>query len=59
MTTFVLKDVLTDALPDARRYFKQSEIVLFRQAPEGQPQLALDKPSIGGKDPVMTPMAPA
>jgi hypothetical protein len=26
---------LTSAPPDARRYFKQSEIVLFRQAPEG------------------------
>lgn len=24
-----------DQCPDARRYFKQSEIVLFRQAPEG------------------------
>jgi vacuolar protein sorting-associated protein 26 len=26
---------LTDWYLDARRYFKQSEIVLFRQAPEG------------------------
>lgn len=25
------------SLADARRYFKQSEIVLFRQAPEGMP----------------------
>jgi vacuolar protein sorting-associated protein 26 len=30
------KDATADeVLPDARRYFKQSEIVLFRQAPEG------------------------
>ena len=28
-------EFLTDILRDARRYFKQSEIVLFRQAPEG------------------------
>jgi hypothetical protein len=26
---------MTNGVPDARRYFKQSEIVLFRQAPEG------------------------
>lgn len=45
--------------PDARRYFKQSEIVLFRQAPENMPQLALDKPSVGGKDPVQTPLTSA
>lgn len=46
-------------LIDARRYFKQSEIVLFRQAPENQPHLALDKPSIGGKEPERSPLIPA
>lgn len=44
---------------DARRYFKQSEIVLFRQAPENAPHLALDKPNIGGKEPEQTPLVPA
>jgi hypothetical protein len=33
---YAAKDATADeVLPDARRYFKQSEIVLFRQAPEG------------------------
>jgi hypothetical protein len=44
---------------DARRYFKQSEIVLYRQAPEQQPQLAIDQPGIGGKLPIHTPPTPA
>lgn len=44
---------------DARRYFKQSEIVLFRQTPEVVPQLAIDQPSLGGKLPVQTPPVPA
>ena len=30
-----LIQAFADILQDARRYFKQSEIVLFRQAPEG------------------------
>jgi vacuolar protein sorting-associated protein 26 len=51
--------LLTRLATDARRYFKQSEIVLFRQAPENAPHLALDKPSIGGKDPEETPLVPA
>lgn len=44
---------------DARRYFKQSEIVLYRQAPEEARALALDAPSIGGKLPTQTPPIPA
>jgi vacuolar protein sorting-associated protein 26 len=39
-TRYYLSLVLIDE--DARRYFKQSEIILFRQAPEaatGQPQI--------------------
>jgi hypothetical protein len=32
--SWVIDPQLTD-LTDARRYFKQSEIVLYRQAPEG------------------------
>ena len=52
-------DALTLVHADARRYFKQSEIVLFRQAPENQPHLALDKPSIGGIAPESTPFVPA
>ena len=40
---------------DARRYFKQSEIVLFRQAPEEIQHLAIDAPAIGGKMPVYDP----
>jgi len=35
MTYAHLYTTVTDLSPDARRYFKQSEIVLFRQAPEG------------------------
>lgn len=41
-TRYYLSLVLIDE--DARRYFKQSEIILFRQAPEisnGQPQLTM------------------
>lgn len=34
--------MLTPFYLDARRYFKQSEIVLFRQAPEGMP-LAIEQ----------------
>lgn len=44
---------------DARRYFKQSEIVLYRQAPEGQQHLQIDMPSIGGKQPEQSPPVPA
>ena len=44
---------------DARRYFKQSEIVLFRQPPDQVQQLALDHPGIGGKLPVLTAPVPA
>jgi len=44
---------------DARRYFKQSEIVLYRQAPETAPQLAIDNPSVGGKAPVQSIPTPA
>ena len=50
---------LTNDALDARRYFKQSEIVLFRQAPEQAQQLALDHPGIGGKLPAITPPTPA
>lgn len=45
----------TDPIADARRYFKQSEIVLYRQAPEEARALAIDAPSIGGKLPTHTP----
>jgi len=44
---------------DARRYFKQSEIVLYRQAPELPPALVTDNPSVGGKQPVQTLPTPA
>jgi vacuolar protein sorting-associated protein 26 len=54
---YYLSLVLIDE--DARRYFKQSEIVLFRQAPEQMPHLALDKPSVGGKEAERTLMTPA
>lgn len=30
---------LTDHTADARRYFKQSEIILYRQAPDAAPAL--------------------
>lgn len=44
---------------DARRYFKQSEIVLYRQAPEEARALAMDAPGIGGKLPTPNPPIPA
>ena len=44
---------------DARRYFKQSEIVLYRQAPEGAQHLQIDMPAIGGKPPIQSPPIPA
>lgn len=33
--TSQVQNICTNGIKDARRYFKQSEIVLFRQAPEG------------------------
>ncbi|RMZ80458.1 hypothetical protein DV737_g2971, partial [Chaetothyriales sp. CBS 132003] len=54
---YYLSLVLIDE--DARRYFKQSEIVLYRQAPEQMPHLAFDKPSAGGKDPEESQLVPA
>ena len=46
-------------LTDARRYFKQSEIVLYRQAPELPQPLAIDNPGVGGKQPIQAPPVPA
>lgn len=34
MTDFVIRVYADQVLADARRYFKQSEIILYRQAPE-------------------------
>ncbi|KAK5455041.1 Vacuolar protein sorting-associated protein 26 [Exophiala xenobiotica] len=56
-TRYYLSLVLIDE--DARRYFKQSEIVLFRQAPEAALQLAIDNPGIGGKQPMLSMPTPA
>ncbi|OQV06231.1 hypothetical protein CLAIMM_10833 isoform 2 [Cladophialophora immunda] len=56
-TRYYLSLVLIDE--DARRYFKQSEIVLYRQAPELAPPLATDQPGAGGKLPIHTPPTPA
>ncbi|KAF7504862.1 Vacuolar protein sorting-associated protein 26 [Endocarpon pusillum] len=56
-TRYYLSLVLIDE--DARRYFKQSEIVLYRQAPEEARALAIDPPSIGGSLPTQTPLVPA
>ncbi|KAK5104069.1 Vacuolar protein sorting-associated protein 26 [Lithohypha guttulata] len=56
-TRYYLSLVLIDE--DARRYFKQSEIVLFRQAPENAQHLQIDEPSIGGKLPDLNPPVPA
>ncbi|EXJ71299.1 uncharacterized protein A1O5_05105 [Cladophialophora psammophila CBS 110553] len=56
-TRYYLSLVLIDE--DARRYFKQSEIVLYRQAPELLPPLATDQPGAGGKLPIHTPPTPA
>jgi len=50
---------LTNRVIDARRYFKQSEIVLFRQAPENAQHLQIDMPSIGGAPPLQSPLVPA
>ena len=54
---YYLSLVLIDE--DARRYFKQSEIVLFRQAPEEARQLVIDQPSVGGKPPQLSAPTPA
>ncbi|KEF52811.1 uncharacterized protein A1O9_11228 [Exophiala aquamarina CBS 119918] len=56
-TRYYLSLVLIDE--DARRYFKQSEIVLYRQAPDTAPQLAIDNPSVGGKHPIQSIPTPA
>ncbi|KKY29101.1 putative vacuolar protein sorting-associated protein 26 [Phaeomoniella chlamydospora] len=54
---YYLSLVLIDE--DARRYFKQSEIVLFRQAPEDAQHLAIDAPTVGGKMPIHETPVPA
>jgi len=56
-TRYYLSLVLIDE--DARRYFKQSEIVLYRQAPELAPALSTDFPSVGGRPPMPALPTPA
>jgi len=56
-TRYYLSLVLIDE--DARRYFKQSEIVLFRQAPELAPPMQQDMPSFGGRQPQPVLATPA